>query len=239
MSRILMVVTAADSLTLADGSAHPTGFWAEELVVAHRDLVAAGHDVTIATPGGERPTVDPGSLSAAIVGDQARVDELAGYLASIADELAHPLSLDAVDLSGVGAIVLPGGHGPMADLATDPVLGAILIRANGAGTLIAPFCHGPAGLLSAVDAGGAFAFAGRRLTVFSDEEERTGGLGAAAPWFVASALAERGAILDEGAAWSSHVVRDGNLVSGQNPQSSHAVAAAVVAALAEDAAARS
>jgi putative intracellular protease/amidase len=232
MSRILMVVTAADSLILADGSAHPTGFWAEELVVAHHDLSQAGHDITIATPGGVRPTVDPGSLSVAIVGDQARVDEFAGYLASIDDALAHPLSLGDVALADYDAIVLPGGHGPMADLATDPALGSILTAANAAGTLIAPFCHGPAGLLSAVDESGVFAFAGRRLTVFTDEEERTGGLGENTPWFVASTLAERGAIVEDGAPWSSHVVRDGNLITGQNPQSSDAVAAELIAALA-------
>lgn len=232
MSRILMVVTAAHSLTLADGTSHPTGFWAEELVVAHRELTSAGHDVTITTPGGVEPTVDPGSLTVAIVGDQGHVDEFTTYLASIAAELAHPATLADIHVADYDAIVLPGGHGPMADLATDAALGAILTTADAAGTIIAPFCHGPAGLLSATDASGVFAFAGRRLTVFSDEEERTGGLGANTPWFVAARLAEHGAILDEAEPWSSHVVRDGNLITGQNPQSSHAVAAAILAALA-------
>jgi putative intracellular protease/amidase len=233
MSNILMVVTAADSLTLASGATHPTGFWAEELVVAHRDLAAAGHTITIATPGGRVPTVDPGSLTPEIVGDQAKVDDLRAYLAAIDDALSHPVALEAVDESIYDAIVLPGGHGPMADLAFDANLGSILSAANTAGTLIAPFCHGPAGLLSAVDASGAFTFAGRRMTVFSDEEELTGGLGENSPWLVASTLSERGALVEDGAPWTSHVVRDGNLITGQNPQSSDAVAKAVVAALAE------
>ena len=232
MARILMVVTAADSLTLADGSVHPTGFWAEELVVAHRELTRAGHAITLTTPRGVRPTVDPGSLSTAIVGDQAQVDEFAAYLASIDDALAHPLPLSDVVPTDYDAIVLPGGHGPMADLATDLELGALLTAANAAHTLIAPFCHGPAGLLSATDVNGVFTFAGRRLTVFTDDEERTGGLGENTPWFVASTLAERGAIVEDGAPWSSHVVRDGNLITGQNPQSSHAVAAELITALA-------
>jgi putative intracellular protease/amidase len=232
MSNILMVVTAADSLTLADGSSHPTGFWAEELVVAHRELTNAGETVAIATPGGRVPTVDPGSLSVATVGDQAKVDDLAAYLRQIAPELAHPLALSAVDVADYDAIVLPGGHGPMADLAFDEDLGVILRTADAAGTLIAPFCHGPAGLLSAIDETGGFAFAGRRLTVFTDDEERTGGLGANTPWFVESALRTRGALVEDGPAWTSHVVRDGNLISGQNPQSSEAVAAAVIEALA-------
>lgn len=232
MSHILMVVTAADSLTLADGSSHPTGFWAEELVVAHTRLTEAGYDITIATPGGTRPTVDPGSLSLANVGAQARVDEFNAYLSAIEESLSEPLPLENVVASDYEAIVLPGGHGPMADLAFDASLGNMLIAANSNGTLIAPFCHGPAGLLSAVDSNGEFAFAGRRLTVFTDEEERTGGTGENTPWFVASALAEQGAIVESGEPWSSHVVRDGNLISGQNPQSSEAVAAALIAALA-------
>ena len=233
MSRILMIVSAADSIDLADGSQHATGFWAEELVVAHRDLTRAGHAITIATPGGRVPPVDPGSLSAAVVGDQAKVDDLRAYLDEIAAELAAPVALDRVRTADYDAIVLPGGHGPMTDLAFDTALGAILTEADAAGTLIAPFCHGPAGLLSAVDATGAFTFAGRRLTVFTDEEERTGGTGANTPWFIASTLRERGALVQDGAPWSSHVVRDGNLVTGQNPQSSEAVAAELVAALEE------
>jgi putative intracellular protease/amidase len=233
MSHILMVVSAADSLELADGTQHPTGFWAEELVVAHHALKASGADITIATPGGKKPTVDPGSLNPEIVGEEDKVREFEGYLAEIAAELESPVALSAVNVAGFDAVVLPGGHGPMADLATDSDLGALLIEANDAGTIIAPFCHGPAGLLSATAKDGSFAFADRQLTVFTDEEELTGGTGKNTPWLVATTLAERGAIVKAGPAWSSYVVRDGNLISGQNPQSSEAVAAAVVAALAE------
>lgn len=232
MSNILMVVTAARSLTLADGSAHPTGFWAEELVVAHRDLTRAGHKITLATPSGRVPVADGGSLSIDVVGDQGKIDDFREYLRSIESDLSQPLALEAVRVGDYDAIVLPGGHGPMADLAFDRVLGAILTEANTAGTLIAPFCHGPAGLLAAVDESGAFVFAGRRLTVFTDEEELTGGLGKNAPWLVASTLRERGAVVESGTPWSAHVVRDGNLITGQNPQSSDAVAHALIEALA-------
>jgi putative intracellular protease/amidase len=138
-------------------------------------------------------------------------------------------TLDATDFD---AVVLPGGHGPMADLAGDPVVGAALVAADDAGRVVAPFCHGPAALLSATRADGELAFAGRRLTVFTNEEETTGGLGANTPWFVADALSERGAVVESAAPWSSHVVVDGNLVSGQNPQSSEEVAAAVLELLA-------
>lgn len=236
MTRILMIVTAAESIELADGTSHPTGFWAEELVVAHRTLSSAGAEITIATPGGAPAPVDPGSLSTEIVGDAAKVDEFRAYLETLSAELAAPAAIDGLDAAGYDAVVLPGGHGPMVDLAHDPAVGAALVAANAAGVLIAPFCHGPAALLSATSPDGGFAFAGRTLTVFTDEEERTGGLGAGTPWFVAATLAERGARVEGGPAWSSHVVRDGNLITGQNPQSSDAVAVALLDALAERAA---
>ena len=232
MSDILMIVTAAKSLTMKDGSEHPTGFWAEELVTAHRDLVAAGHAVTIATPGGVAPTVDAGSLDPSQTGGDARAREFADYLASIAGELSSPVAVAEIDAADYAAIVLPGGHGPMSDLAFDAEVGRVLVTADAAGAIIAPFCHGPAALLAANLADGSFAFAGRRLTVFTDEEERTGGTGENTPWFVESLLRDRGAVIDSAAPWSDHVVVDGNLITGQNPQSSASVAARVLDALA-------
>jgi len=232
MSDLLMIVTGATSLTMKDGSEHPTGFWAEELVTAHRDLVAAGHRVTIATPGGVTPTVDAVSLDAGVVGSAETVAELESYLASIADELVAAVPVADVDPGAFAAVVLPGGHGPMADLAVDPAVGRVLVAANDAGTIIAPFCHGPAALLSATLADGTNAFAGRRLTVFTDEEERTGGTGENTPWWVETALRDAGVVVESAAPWSDHVVVDGNLITGQNPQSSASVARRVLEALA-------
>ena len=232
MSDLLMIVTGATSLTMKDGSEHPTGFWAEELVTAHRDLVAAGHRVTIATPGGVTPTVDAVSLDADVVGSAETVAELESYLASIADELVAAVPVADVDSADFAAVVLPGGHGPMADLAVDPAVGRVLVAANDAGTIIAPFCHGPAALLSATLADGTNAFAGRRLTVFTDEEERTGGTGENTPWWVETALRDAGVVVESAAPWSDHVVVDGNLITGQNPQSSASVARRVLEALA-------
>lgn len=231
MSDILMIVTAATSLTMKDGSGHPTGFWAEELVTAHRDLVAAGHTVTFATPGGVAPTVDPGSLDPSQTGGEERARGFADYLDAISGELAGARPVADVDAADYAAVVLPGGHGPMTDLAFDAEVGRVLVAANDAGAVIAPFCHGPAALLSATLSDGSFAFSGRRLTVFTDEEERTGGTGENTPWFVESRLRERGAVIDSAAPWSDHVVVDGNLITGQNPQSSASVARRVVEAL--------
>ena len=227
MADVLMIVTAADTLVLKDGSAHPTGFWAEELVELHRGLTAAGHRVHFATPGAQPPTVDPGSLD--LETETGR--EIAAYLTSISDELGAPLALADVTPGTYDALALPGGHGPMADLATDADLGRLLIDAADRGTTVAVLCHGPAGLLSAIREDGTFAFAGARLAVFTDEEERQGGLGENSPYLVASRLAELGAHLATREPWSSTVVTDGALISGQNPQSSVATAERLVAAL--------
>lgn len=231
MANILMVVSAADSLTMKDGSEHPTGYWAEELVVAHQTLTQAGNTVHIATPGGRKPTVDQVSLAAESAGGEDRAQGFRDYLEKIDGELAHPLVLADVDATAYDAVVMPGGHGPMADLYQDADLGRLLVSANRDGKIIAPFCHGPAGLLSATDDDGGFAFKGRRLTVFTNEEELGGGTGENTPWLVEDSLKEKGAVIENGAAWSSNVVRDGNLVTGQNPQSSEDVAKEVLAAL--------
>jgi putative intracellular protease/amidase len=231
VANILMVVSAADSLTMKDGSEHPTGYWAEELVVAHETFIDAGHTVHLATPGGARPTVDQVSLAAESAGGEDRAKGFRDYLASIDAELGHPLVLADVDLSPYDAVVMPGGHGPMADLYKDADLGRLLAAADKDGKIIAPFCHGPAGLLSAMDDDGAFVFAGRRLTVFSNEEELGGGTGENTPWMVEDALKEKGAVIENAAAWTSNVVRDGNLITGQNPQSSEDVAKEVINAL--------
>ncbi|MEW1809926.1 type 1 glutamine amidotransferase domain-containing protein [Pseudarthrobacter phenanthrenivorans] len=231
MANILMVVSAADSLTMKDGSEHPTGYWAEELVVSHQTLTEAGNTVHIATPGGRKPTVDQVSLAPGSAGGGERAQGFKDYLTKIDGELSHPLVLADVDVAAYDAVVMPGGHGPMADLYKDADLGRLLVAANRDGKIIAPFCHGPAGLLSATDDDGGFAFKGRRLTVFTNEEELGGGTGENTPWLVEDALKEKGAVVENGAAWASNVVRDGNLITGQNPQSSEDVAKEVLAAL--------
>ncbi|MEU4149206.1 type 1 glutamine amidotransferase domain-containing protein [Streptomyces sp. NPDC026659] len=233
MAKILMIISAADTLTLADGTSHPTGYWAEEVAASHRVLTGAGHQVDIATPGGVRPTVDPISLDGRGGVEAADGAAFAAYLESIGAELEAPLDLAGVRAADYDALYLPGGHAPMADLADDPGLGSLLAGADERGTVIAALCHGVAGLLAAERADGAFVFAGRALTAFTDDEERQGGLGDAAPWLLQTRLAERGAELRTGAPWSDTVVSDGNLITGQNPQSTVSTAERVLAALKE------
>lgn len=233
MAKILMVVSAADSMTMKDGTEHPTGYWAEELVASHRELRDAGHTVHIATPNGAKPTVDQISLDPATAGGEDQAEAFRQYIDDIDAELSAPLTLADVSAADYDVVMMPGGHGPMADLAVDGQLGRILVEANRADKIIAPLCHGPAGLLSAVDASGSFAFAGRKVTVFSNEEEMNGGTGENTPWLVESALREKGATVETGPSWSSYIVRDANLISGQNPQSSTDLAKEIIKALKE------
>ncbi|MGW2936690.1 type 1 glutamine amidotransferase domain-containing protein [Streptomyces sp. NPDC001156] len=230
MARILIVLSGVDYWTLNDGSKHPSGYWAEEFVVPHRILTQAGFTVDIAAPEGGKPTADPVSLRPEVAGPEA--DAFAAYIEDAAEALAHPRALADIDTADYDAIFLPGGHGPMEDLAHDADLGRILIEADAAGKIIAPVCHGPAALLSANLPGGRWLFAGRTLTVFTNEEERLNGTADRAPWLVETVLTARGAVVRSAAeAWNANVVVDGNLFSGQNPASSEPLAERVVAAL--------
>ncbi|MEV4316193.1 type 1 glutamine amidotransferase domain-containing protein [Actinocrispum sp. NPDC049592] len=226
MAKVLMVLTGADHLIMSDGTRHPTGYWAEEVAESHRILTEAGIEIDIATPGGAEPPVDQNSAN----------PPFTEYLDGIADHLAKPLVLADVSIEDYDAVYLPGGHGPMTDLAVDKDLARLLRTADEEGKVIAALCHGGAALLStAVD--GEFAFAGRRLTVFSDAEELNGGTGEKTPYFVETRLRELGAVVEPGPPWSQTVVVDGTLITGQNPQSSVDTANRVVAALASRASA--
>ena len=120
MSTVLFVVTGARSWTLSDGTSHPTGYWAEELLTPYRLLTDAGHEVVFATPGGVAPVADEGSLAA----DEDARDALAAI-----EGLQAPRRLDDIDLAAFDAVFYPGGHGPMEDLASDPTSGALLAEA--------------------------------------------------------------------------------------------------------------
>jgi putative intracellular protease/amidase len=221
MSSVLFVVTGTRTWTLTDGTEHPTGYWAEELLTPYRALRAAGHSVSFATPGGVAPVADTASLAE---GDSAAIAEI--------DALATPLVLADIDPAAYDAVYYPGGHGPMQDLAVDEDSAALITATLAAGRPLAAVCHGLAALLPARTAAGEPVIAGRRLTGFTDEEERLGGLADRAPFLLESELRSRGAELDIASPWSDHTVVDGLLITGQNPQSSASAAQALVAALA-------
>ncbi|MFS8197855.1 type 1 glutamine amidotransferase domain-containing protein [Streptomyces sp. CWNU-52B] len=224
MSKILFVVTGADFWTLADGTKHPTGFWAEEAAAPYEAFRAAGHEITVATPGGVVPTVDRGSLAPELNGGQEGADEVAATLASF-DGLRHPIRLEDVDLDAYAAVYYPGGHGPMEDLAVDAASGRLLTRALESGKPLGVVCHAPAALLAATGQDGENAFAGYRLTGFTNVEETQAGLADKAKWLLQDRLVEIGAHFQEGEPWAPYVVVDRNLVTGQNPASSAPLAA--------------
>ncbi|MFV2197845.1 type 1 glutamine amidotransferase domain-containing protein [Nocardiopsis sp. LOL_012] len=219
MAQILFVITAADHWTLADGTEHPTGFWAEEVVAPYRALTEAGHGITVATPGAALPTVDEASLTPQSTGGPDRAAATRSALEAIT-ELRHPLPLEKVDPDGFDALFYPGGHGPMEDLATDPASGALLTRALDAGTPLAVVCHGPAALLAATRPDGTNAFAGYRVAAFTNTEETQAGLAQGAPWLLQDRLTEAGLQVREGEPWAPNVVADRTLLTGQNPASS-------------------
>lgn len=219
MSKILFVMTGADHWTLADGTQHPTGFWAEEAVAPYEAFRAAGHEVVVATPGGVVPTVDKGSLAAEVNGGQENADRIAGVLAA-ATELQHPISLEDVDLDEYAAVFYPGGHGPMEDLAVDSLSGALLTGALDSGRPLGVVCHAPAALLAATRADGTNAFAGYRVAAFTNAEETQAGFADKAKWLLQDRLTEAGVQVEVAAPWAPHVVVDRNLVTGQNPASS-------------------
>ena len=231
MTSALFVVTGATHWTLADGSAHPTGYWAEELAEPHRIFREAGYEITFATPGGVVPTVDRASLAAAANGGQQRADEIAGYLDSLKAELGNPLVLADVDPDDYDLVFYPGGHGPMEDLAVDEDSGRILTRTLQSGRPLGILCHAPAALLAARYADGGWPFTGYRMTSFSNAEERTAGLAEQAKWLVQDRLVELGADFTEGPQFAPHTVVDRNLFTGQNPASSAELAHALVEAV--------
>lgn len=219
MAKILFVITGADHWTLADGTKHPTGFWAEEAVAPYEAFKAAGHEITVATPGGVVPTVDKGSLAAEVNGGQENADRIAGVIAT-ATEIQNPIRLEDVDLDDYAAVFYPGGHGPMEDLAVNSDSGELLTRALESGKPLGVVCHAPAALLAAVKADGGNSFAGYRIAAFTNEEETQAGFADKAKWLLQDRLTEAGVQVQVGEPWVPNVVVDRNLVTGQNPASS-------------------
>ncbi|MFJ4467781.1 type 1 glutamine amidotransferase domain-containing protein [Streptomyces sp. NPDC089424] len=226
MAEILMVITGADHLTLTDGTEHRTGYWAEEFTAPYRAFVEAGHQVSVATPGGVRPTVDPVSLQPEFNGGPDGAAAVAAVLDSTA-ALRSPLALADVDASRYAALFYVGGHGPLQDLAQDGDSARLLRTAQLTETPLGVVCHGVAAL-TATEEDGAWPFAGYRLTGFSAAEEKQTGLADRLPWLLEDRLVELGAEYSAAEPWTPHVVVDRGLHTGQNPASSASLAEALL-----------
>ena len=218
--RVLIVATSCNHLP----SGHPTGLWAEEFAVPYMAFADAGIDVVVASPAGGVVPIDEKSKPS-----DSDAREWAPALAALQSTAA----LAAVQGQDFDLIFLPGGHGPLVDLATDATLQDMLSRQDGAGRLIGAVCHGPAGLLHVQRGDGAPLLKGRRVTGFTNTEERLAGLHDKVPFLLEDAMKAQGGDFHSALLpMLSHVERDGNLITGQNPKSSHAVAKAMVEALA-------
>lgn len=232
MTKVLMIVSAADHWTLNDGTLHPTGFWAEELATPYSVFTDAGWDVDVATPGGKAPVVDKASLDEN-AGDADTLAAVKAKLDELAPVLAEPLNLADVKAADYDLVFYPGGHGPMEDLAVDETSGRILTERMADNAPVALLCHAPAAVLATENAPGGSPFAGRKMTGFSNDEERAAGLADKAPWLLESRLVALGAEYDKAPEpWASHVIVDGNLYTGQNPSSSKELAERLVKDLA-------
>jgi putative intracellular protease/amidase len=232
VSTILFAVTAAASWELKDGSSLPSGFWAEELIDPYDILTAAGHRVIIATPGGAPAPLQAYSLDESMTGSAERSAALKARLDALAPQLELPVALADADIASLDAVYIPGGTGPMQDLSEDADLARILGALHARDAFITAACHGPAGLLSARTAEGTWLFAGYRVTGYSNEEESIGGPGDRAPFKLENQLLDQGGdYQSSGSAYSPFVVKDRNLITGQNPASSAEVARQLAHAL--------
>ncbi len=231
MISVLMVLSAARHWTLADGSRHPTGVWAEEFIAPHEVFTEAGWEITVATPGGAPAVLDPASLGRA-GGLFPRTQGFRSTVKRLSPLLESPTNVYGIDLDEPDLVFYPGGYGPMEDLAHDVTAGTMLAHRVAAGLPVAFSCHGAASALAAAAALDVSPFRGRVMTAFSNSEERLNRIALSAPWWLEDRLRQAGiehsrAILP----FRPHVVRDRNVYSGQNSQSSGPLARRVVADL--------
>ena len=216
---VLFVISAATSLPLLDlDDSLQTGFWVSEFITPYDVLVAEGFAVEIATPGGIRPCPDPASLGSADKSFEylSRLGSIPGFLT--------PRNLDTLDNSFIAAllgVVMPGGYAPMADLISSQSLGRVLRSMNGFGRPIAAICHAPAALLAAREPGRPWIFEGFNMAVFtnSEENEWLGERRRLLRWTAEDALTAAGAFCHPGANWTSNVIQDRHLLTGQNSAS--------------------
>ncbi|MDX3323918.1 MULTISPECIES: type 1 glutamine amidotransferase domain-containing protein [Streptomyces] len=230
MSKIVFVMTGADAWTLADGARRPTGFWADEAVIPYEAFKAAGHEITVATPGGVVPPADPTSLSAGANGGEAGAAAVRAVLDSA--EFRHPSVLSDVRVEDFDAVYVPGGRGPMEDLAVDADCGRVLTEAVESGLPVGVVCHGPAALLAAVKEDGTNAYSGYRITTFSNAEEQLTGCAEISKWLLEDRLTAAGLKVEVGEPWAPFVRVDRNVVTGQNPASSGLLATELLKKLA-------
>lgn len=223
--KILMVLSSHDKL---GNTGRKTGFWLEEFAAPYYVFTDAGAQVTLVSPKGGQPPLDPKSDE-----PDAQTDATRRFKADPAAQsvLAHTGKLADVSGDGFDAVFYPGGHGPLWDLAEDKHSIKLIETTIGAGKPVAAVCHAPAVLRHARTAEGLPLVKGRKVTGFTNSEEAAAQLLDVVPFLVQDMLVKNGADYRKAEDWQPHVVSDGLLITGQNPASSEAAAVALLAML--------
>jgi putative intracellular protease/amidase len=219
MKKVLMVLTSHDKL---GSTGRKTGFWLEELAAPYYTFKDAGVEVVLASPLGGQPPLDPKSNEPSFQTDLTRRFEKD---AAATAQLAATVRLDSVSQPDFDTVFYPGGHGPLWDLAEDKNSVALIESFLAANKPVALVCHAPGVLRHVKTPAGRPLVEGRNVTGFTNTEEEAVGLTHIVPFLVEDELKAKGGVYSQGEDWSSYVVSDGLLITGQNPASSAAAAA--------------
>ena len=225
--KILMVLTSHDQL---GDTGKKTGFWLEEFAAPYYVLKDAGHEITLASPKGGQPPVDPKSDD-----PDAQTDATRRFKGDVEAQakLASTKRLGSVRSSEFDAVFYPGGHGPLWDLAEDDQSETLIEQTLADGKPVALVCHAPAVLKNVKAKDGSPLVAGKLVTGFTDDEEAAVGLTDVVPFLLEDVLKGLGANFSKTEPFKPHVVREGLLITGQNPSSSEPAAEALLEVLAE------
>lgn len=226
MKKILMVLTSHDQL---GNTGSKTGFWLEEYAAPYYAFKDAGANITVASPLGGQPPLDPKSDDEASQTDATRRFKADAAAQAV---LASTVLLKDVKAVDFDAVFYPGGHGPLWDLAEDANSIALIESLLKAGKPVAAVCHAPAVLRHPKGADGQSVVNGKKVTGFTNSEEEAVGLTSIVPFLVEDMLTQNGGTYSKGADWQPYVLTDGLLITGQNPASSEPAAHALLAALA-------
>ncbi|MBB4576946.1 type 1 glutamine amidotransferase domain-containing protein [Rhizobium lentis] len=224
--KILMVLTSHDQL---GSTGRKTGFWLEEFAAPYYAFLEAGAEITVASPKGGQPPLDPKSDEPGFQTDQTRrfhADPVAQAV------LASTVKLASVSADDYDAVFYPGGHGPLWDLAEDSDSIALIQSLYQAGKPVAFVCHAPGVLRHVKAADGTPLVQDRQVTGFKNSEEDGVGLTQVVPFLVEDMLRENGGVYSSGDDWSSYAIQDGLLITGQNPGSSVETAGILIGAVA-------
>ena len=223
--KIAMILTSHDQL---GNTGKKTGFWLEEFAAPYYAFIDAGATLTLASPKGGQPPLDPKSDEASA---QTPATERFKQDPAAQQALAHTVTLDTIKAEDFDAVFYPGGHGPLWDLAEDPKSIALIETMYAAGKPVAAVCHAPGVLRHTKAPDGSSLVKGKSVAGFTNTEEEAVHLTDIVPFLVEDMLKENGGNYSKGADWHPYVVTAGNLITGQNPASSEPAAKELLAML--------